>query len=1073
MTHRLFRRRLIGVLLASVMTTGVAATPGTAAPAAIPPTAQLTAKGPVGWDLYRHLDDLPALTTGVQTKQFSSFDRTGGNGDFSHCLQQAADGCVIAQRSGAGEVDSIWFTRDGGDPTATGNITIQLDGKTVLHAPLVDVVNGKLGAPFVNPLVANADQSSGGVTILVPMPFRSSMRIVTDKDPVYYHVTYRSFADASGVQTFNPKNPATDVISMLKSAGTKDPKPPVRGARTQTRQVNLAPGKSTTIATEHGPGMISQVKLHLPQLAATPGRSVTDDGRAFGKDGHDQYVAKVDPANTGVRLTRRLDPTVANQQASVSVDGKNVGAWTSLPAASGRWVDQSVDLPASATAGKSQLTIRDTFVSSDNDFNAFTYWVDSLDGDRTVRTDTIDVGPNHTADEASHQYQIVGQTFGGERTYSYPPESGAAVSASDAILQGTRLQVTVDSQLTVDAPLGEFFGSGLGGYQVNALMSSVDPKTQTLTAWWPMPYRAKATVRLVNTSKVAIAGATAGTTAATDTSWAARLSPNGDAGYFRATANNENTAPGVDYNFLQAQGRGKFVGVSHTMQGVSYRGYLEGDERVYVDGASTPQIHGTGTEDFYEGGWYFNRDVFSDPFNGESGHEPGTAGCPSDKDCTSTYREMISDAVPFSSSLTFGIEHGGVDDEQANYASTAFWYGNSGDAQSWTDQLNLGDQKSESAHGYHYTGSASTVSSTFEGDDGAPAPSSHAVDATTKPVSFRLNIDPRNHGVVLRRDSDQQNPYQQADVTVDGQKAGTWLEPLGNSDHRWLDDEYTLPAALTAYKSHLTVTLTPAAGSPAWTAASYSALSDVPPFRDRTAPAAVAGVTATDGETNTISLSWQQARDNVYLPSYEVYASTDPHFTAGPSTLVGRTAVTSFTHSGLGLRETWYYRVRAVDAAGNAGPLSAVASAKSGSTQRVEAETLLPPVDADATVTSQGDCCNVSWSGGAQLWFQPKAAGKHVTVAFNVTTAGSYQIAAVQTKAPDYGINTIALDGTVTGPTVDAYNNPGVVLTDPIDYGIHQLSAGRHTVTLTVTGKNADAIGYLAGLDYLDLTLGG
>jgi len=98
------------------------------------------------------------------------------------------------------------------------------------------------------------------------------------------------------------------------------------------------------------------------------------------------------------------------------------------------------------------------------------------------------------------------------------------------------------------------------------------------------------------------------------------------------------TIPALSANLADAQdkysplmpdtddGQGKFVGVSHTMRGVSYRGYLEGDERVYVDGARTPQIHGTGTEDFYEGGWYFNRDVFSEPLNGESGHEPGTAG---------------------------------------------------------------------------------------------------------------------------------------------------------------------------------------------------------------------------------------------------------------------------------------------------------------------------------------------------------------------------------------------------------------------------------------------------------------
>ncbi|HYO52263.1 DUF2961 domain-containing protein [Archangium sp.] len=41
------------------------------------------------------------------------------------------------------------------------------------------------------------------------------------------------------------------------------------------------------------------------------------------------------------------------------------------------------------------------------------------------------------------------------------------------------------------------------------------------------------------------------------------------------------------------------------------RGGLEGDERVHVDGSLTPQLYGTGTEDFYESGWYFSRGTFS------------------------------------------------------------------------------------------------------------------------------------------------------------------------------------------------------------------------------------------------------------------------------------------------------------------------------------------------------------------------------------------------------------------------------------------------------------------------------
>jgi hypothetical protein len=54
--------------------------------------------------------------------------------------------------------------------------------------------------------------------------------------------------------------------------------------------------------------------------------------------------------------------------------------------------------------------------------------------------------------------------------------------------------------------------------------------------------------------------------------------------------------------FADAGGRGKFVGVSQTMRGRiasgNTRAYLEGDERAYVDGSRTPDLHGTGTEDF-------------------------------------------------------------------------------------------------------------------------------------------------------------------------------------------------------------------------------------------------------------------------------------------------------------------------------------------------------------------------------------------------------------------------------------------------------------------------------------------
>lgn len=87
----------------------------------------------------------------------------------------------------------------------------------------------------------------------------------------------------------------------------------------------------------------------------------------------------------------------------------------------------------------------------------------------------------------------------------------------------------------------------------------------------------------------------------------------GSSGYFHATSNDQQTAPGKDYLLLKIHSQGKFAGVSETMRGPDTWCYLEGTTSFYVDVSRTPQIDGTGTGDFYPGGWYFNHGTFSDP----------------------------------------------------------------------------------------------------------------------------------------------------------------------------------------------------------------------------------------------------------------------------------------------------------------------------------------------------------------------------------------------------------------------------------------------------------------------------
>ena len=82
-------------------------------------------------------------------------------------------------------------------------------------------------------------------------------------------------------------------------------------------------------------------------------------------------------------------------------------------------------------------------------------------------------------------------------------------------------------------------------------------------------------------------------------------------------------------------------------------------------------------------------------------------------------------------------------------------------------------------------------------------------------------IRPDNHGILLRRTSDQAAGYQSASVAVDGVPAGNWLQPRSNTFHRWLVDTYLVPEFLTAGKNRITIRLVPTPSAPAWSASRY------------------------------------------------------------------------------------------------------------------------------------------------------------------------------------------------------------------------------------------------------------
>jgi hypothetical protein len=241
-------------------------------------------------------------------------------------------------------------------------------------------------------------------------------------------------------------------------------------------------------------------------------------------------------------------------------------------------------------------------------------------------------------------------------------------------LRGLRLLASFDGRQTVNAPLGEFFGSGLGRARVRALLFAMDPRAGGwATSWWPMPYGGRAVVRLRNASHSDVAAGDLRLTAARSPRWRAALGPRGNAGLFHARGHRGPTRPDAPWTLLRARGTGTFTGVTVTMEGPAPPRYLEGDEQGFVDGARRPALEGTGTEDFFGGAWYFYERLFSLPLTGYP--RKGVSGpiCQA-ASCTTAYRLMVADAVPFRRSLHYVLEHGDRNSVPAVYGSTAYWY---------------------------------------------------------------------------------------------------------------------------------------------------------------------------------------------------------------------------------------------------------------------------------------------------------------------------------------------------------------------------------------------------------------
>ncbi len=244
-----------------------------------------------------------------------------------------------------------------------------------------------------------------------------------------------------------------------------------------------------------------------------------------------------------------------------------------------------------------------------------------------------------------------------------------------------------ESTPSVEAPIGDFFGLGLGEYfTYESAMLAVAP-IKALNSYFKMPFSTAARLTLENQGPVrvdslyfAVDYVTLPTLpgdvarfhaqyrqAAPCKGWTDNWKNNWD----DPVGDKKNLDGKDNYVFLEAAGRGHFVGVTHSVLQNQDGWFGEGDDMIFIDGDSLPTINGTGTEDYYNGAWDFGGKPFAYKHNGApliSDPEERIGG----RYCL--YRWHIESPITFEKSIKVAIEHGHANHRSDNFYSTAYWY---------------------------------------------------------------------------------------------------------------------------------------------------------------------------------------------------------------------------------------------------------------------------------------------------------------------------------------------------------------------------------------------------------------
>jgi hypothetical protein len=250
------------------------------------------------------------------------------------------------------------------------------------------------------------------------------------------------------------------------------------------------------------------------------------------------------------------------------------------------------------------------------------------------------------------------------------------------------LRMYWDNEATpsVETPIGDFFGLGLGEYFTYQSLPLAVSSVKALNSFFPMPFQKKARITVTNEGAQQVGACyfnidyrayanplPADTLyfhaqyrqAAPNHGWTNQWKSNGEP-YVNGKPNL--TGEG-NYVWLEATGRGHYVGETMSVLQNQDGWWGEGDDMFFIDGDKLPSVQGTGSEDYFLGAWDFGDKPFSYELFGAPVKGDEVAGSHS-----SVYRFHLDSPIPFTKSIRATIEHGHANHRSDSYFSVAYWY---------------------------------------------------------------------------------------------------------------------------------------------------------------------------------------------------------------------------------------------------------------------------------------------------------------------------------------------------------------------------------------------------------------